>query len=213
MIDIRDIFRSVNETLMWLFPDAKVYKERIRELETPSLSVELVRYATPQFSKDVINKKVDLDIIYYSESNEVGEALSICNKLMSAFSMGLYVRAYEGEKMVDKRYIHCLKAPEYTLVDQDLHFLVTYEFADGLRNLYLADDKEVKEFYEDTRASEDINVKDYIDGKTTEIKISDNPNDGKEFVKDVDFNTIEDKKAYEDEGLKYMEEMKLQYKL
>lgn len=198
---------------MWLFPDAKVYKERIRELETPSLSVELVRYATPQFSKDVINKKVDLDIIYYSKSNEVGEALSICDQLMSAFSMGLYVRAYEGEKMVDKRYIHCLKAPEYTLVDQDLHFLVTYEFADGLRNLYLADDKEVKEFYEDTRGSEDIKVKDYIDGKKTEIKISDNPNDGKEFVKDVDFNTVEEKKAYEDEGLKYMEEMKLQYKL
>ena len=209
MISISDVFGSVNDTLRGLFPGAKVYKERIRKLYTPALSVELVSFTTPQHSKHIINKKIDLDIIYFSKSNEVGEALAVCDRLMSAFSMGIYVRKYgkDGE-ILDKRFIHCLQAPEYKLVDQDLHFMVKFEFADELMASYMTDRKDIKAFSPDTRGTLFDSTKDLSKNDDSKSK-----EDKKDFVKDVDFTKSEDRKAYEDEGLKYMENMKLDYEL
>lgn len=209
MISISDVFSSVNDTLRELFPKARVHKERIRNLNTPSLSVEIISFTTPQHSKHIINKKIDLDIIYFSNSNEVGEALEVCDRLMSAFSMGIYVRKYgKDREILDKRFIHCLQAPEYKLVDQDLHFLVKFEFADELMAEYLNDRRDIKPFSQDTRGTEFDSTMDLVKQDETEPK-----KDKKEFVKDVDFTKEEDRKAYEDEGLKYMEKMKLNYEL
>ena len=209
MISIRDVFSSVNDTLRSLFPEARIYKERIRKLNTPSLSVELISFTTPQHSKHIINKKIDLDIIYFSNSNEVGEALEVCDRLMSAFSMGIYVRKYGKDRTIlDKRFIHCLQAPEYKLVDQDLHFLIKFEFADELMPAYMTDRKDIKPFNQDTRGTDFDSTMDLVKQDEIEPK-----KDKKDFVKDVDFTKEEDRKAYEDEGLKYMEKMKLDYEL
>ena len=209
MISVRDVFSSVNDTLRSLFPEARIYKERIRKLNTPSLSVELVSFTSPQHSKHIINKKIDLDIIYFSNSNEVGEALSVCDRLMSAFSMGIYVRKYgkDGE-ILDKRFIHSLQSPEYKLVDQDLHFMVKFEFADEFMPGYMTDRRVIKPFSQDTRGTDFDSTMDLVKQDETEPK-----KDKKDFVKDVDFTKEEDRKAYEDEGLKYMEKMKLNYEL
>lgn len=150
-----------------------------------------------------------MDIIYFSNSNEVGEALSVCDRLMSAFSMGIYVRKYgkDGE-ILDKRFIHSLQSPEYKLVDQDLHFMVKFEFADEFMPGYMTDRRVIKPFSQDTRGTDFDSTMDLVKQDETEPK-----KDKKDFVKDVDFTKEEDRKAYEDEGLKYMEKMKLNYEL
>ena len=211
MISISDVFSSVNDTLREVFPGARVYKERIRKLYTPALSVELVSFTTPQHSKHIINKKIDLDIIYFSNSNEVGEALSVCDRLMSAFSMGIYVRKYGKDRAIlDKRFIHCLQAPEYKLVDQDLHFMVKFEFADELMPEYMTDRRDIKTFSPETRGALIDSTMELSKEKAKDV---DGRKETKDFVKDVDFTKEEDRKAYEDEGLKYMEKMKLNYEL
>lgn len=194
MITIQDVLVSVRKTLQGLFPGVRVYKERIKNLETPSFSVEIVRLATEQESKAVINKKIDLDIIYFSSENRVDEALSVYGSLMRAFSMGIYARDFKGGEMVDKRFIHCLKTPEYKLVDQDLHFLITFDYADEYNPYFLADDDKMKEFAMDTRGMNlnDKGIKDY--------------------VFDVDFEDEDKKKAYEEEPLKYMKILKTDFK-
>lgn len=208
MISTQDIFRSVNDKLKALFPDATVYKERIRKLYAPALSVELVSFSTPQHSKHIINKKIDLDIIYFSKDNKVGEALTVCDRLMSAFSMGMYVRNYdEGGSLRDKRYIHCLKPPEYKLVDQDLHFLIQFEFADEYLPAYQNDYKEINNFSRDDRGLKVDEAKNIIKDTDKEEKFIPS------FEKDLGFTNEDDRKAYEDEGLKYMENLKLEYEL
>lgn len=209
MVSVKDVFVAINDTLRALFPGAKVYKERIKKLDTPSLSVELVSISTPQHSKHIINKKIDLDIIYFAKNNEVGEALEVCDKLMSAFSIGMYVRDYTKDKQIyDKRYIHCLQAPEYKLIDQDLHFLVKFEFADEFNPSYLNDRKEMKDFNKDTSGIKLDEVKDLITGKKDETEKK-----NQDFVKDVDFKDGKQRKAYEEEGLKYMDKLSINYKL
>lgn len=209
MVSVKDVFVAINETLRALFPGAKVYKERIKKLDTPSLSVELVSISTPQHSKHIINKKIDLDIIYFAKNNEVGEALEVCDKLMNAFSMGMYVRDYTKDKQIwDKRYIHCLQAPEYKLVDQDLHFLVKFEFADEFNPNYLSDRKEMKDFNKDTSGIKVDEVKDLISDEKDETEKK-----NQDFVKDVDFKDEKQRKAYEDEGLKFMDKLSINYKL
>src|SRR5574344_776876 len=108
MIELVDVFKSVDKTLRSSLDNIKVYKERINKLTRPSMSVELISFSKSPHSRFIINKSIDLDIIYFSKNNSVGEALVMADKLMSAFSMGLSVRAYaEGGVMVDKRHLHC----------------------------------------------------------------------------------------------------------
>lgn len=158
-IEVQDIVYEIARVLKSIYPesgDLRVHQERIADLKTPAMSIELVQYSTPQFSQNLINKRVDLDIIYFSESDTVAEALSMVNPLMSAFSMGLkvYERDFDGNiqrdengNIVYSRFIHCLRPPEYTLVDQDLHFMVTFEFADNYKPIYVhLDDENVSEY-------------------------------------------------------------------
>lgn len=202
MIKLTDVFKSVDETLRASFDNIEVYKERINKLKRPVMSVELITFSTSPHSRFIINKSIDLDIIYFSKNNSVGEALVMADKLMSAFSMGLSVRAYDKDgAMVDKRHLHCLKAPEYKLVDQDLHFMVRFDFADEFKPTYLADDKTMKPFDRDLDPGQIDRRKPWSDREV----------DNKDFSPDVDFTTDEDKKSYEEEKIKLMQSLKLEY--
>lgn len=217
MIKLTDVFAAVNETLLASFDKIEVFKERIQKQKRPDMSVELISFTTSPHSRFIINKSLDLDIIYFSKSNSVGEALRVADKLMGAFSMGLTTRVYDKDGvLIDKRTLHCLKSPEYKLVDQDLHFLVRFDFADELEPYYLADDKAMKPYNRDTEPGQidryrpDDRGKNKADfGHDTEQR----PADSEEFVKDVTFKTEEDKKNYEAEKIKLMESLKLDYKI
>ena len=204
MIKLTDVFKSVDETLRASIPGIEVYKERINRVKRPVMSVELISFNTRPHSRSIINKSIDLDIIYFSKNNSVGEALVMADKLMSAFSMGLSVRAYDKDgAIIDKRHIHCLKAPEYKLVDQDLHFLVRFDFADIFRPTYLADDMTMKPFDRDMEDGQ-------VDKRPPK---SDKDVENRGFVEDVKFETDEDKKSYEEEKIKLMQSLKLEYEI
>lgn len=202
MIELVDVFNSVDKTLRASFDNIEVYKERINKLNRPVMSVELITFSTSPHSRFIINKSIDLDIIYFSKGNSVGEALVVADKLMSAFSMGLSARAFDKDGvMVDKRHLHCLKAPEYKLVDQDLHFMVRFDFADEFKPVYLADDEAMKPFDRDLEPGQIDRRKPWSDREV----------DNKDFSPDVDFKTEEDKRSYEEEKIKLMQSMKLNY--
>ena len=142
MISVQDIYNEIARVLRAIFPNLKrVYQERIQNLDTPAMSIELISYKTPQFSQNIINKKVDLDIIYFSKSNGHREALEVLDMLTSAFSMGLKVSKRDEEgKAINTRFLHSLGSPEYKLVDQDLHFLITFDYQDPLEMVYVTDE-------------------------------------------------------------------------
>lgn len=217
MIKLTDIFVAVNESLLASFDKIEVYKEKIHKQKRPDMSVEIISFNTSPHSSFIINKSIDLDIIYFSKNNSVGEALKVADKLMSAFSMGLSVRAYDKDgAMVDKRHLHCLKSPEYKLVDQDLHFLARFDFADELEPYYLADDKTMQPFNRGRDPGQIDRYRPDDRGKSPGDYGRDEgkrPADRKDFVKDVTFITEEDKKRYEDEKIKLMEGLKLEYKI
>lgn len=130
MVSVQDIYEEIARVLRAIFPNLKrVYQERIQNLDTPAMTIELISYKTPQFSQNIINKKVDLDIIYFSKSNGQREALEVLDMLTSAFSMGLTVK---------DRFLHVMDTPEYKLVDQDLHFLLTFDYQDELQMIYVS---------------------------------------------------------------------------
>lgn len=134
MISVQDIYEEIARVLRAIFPNLKrVYQERIQSLDTPAMTIELISYKTPQFSQNIINKKLDLDIIYFSKGNGQREALEVLDMLTSAFSMGLKVK---------DRFLHVIDTPEYKLVDQDLHFLITFDYQDELEMVYVADPDE-----------------------------------------------------------------------
>lgn len=141
MISVQDIYEEIARVLRAIFPNLKrVYQERIEHLETPAMTIELISYRTPQFSQNIINKKVDLDIIYFSKSNGHREALEVLDMLTSVFSMGLKVSKRDEEgKAINTRFLHSLGSPEYKLVDQDLHFLITFDYQDPLEMVYVTD--------------------------------------------------------------------------
>lgn len=141
MISVQDIYNEVARVLRALFPNLKrVYQERIKTIDTPAMSVELISYKTPQFSGKIINKKVDLDIIYFSSSNGHKEALEVLDLLTSAFSMGLKVSKRDDEgRIVNSRFVHVLDTPEHKLIDQDLHFLISFEYQDPLEVIYVTE--------------------------------------------------------------------------
>ena len=141
MISVQDIYEEIARVLRAIFPNLKrVYQERIKTIDTPAMSVELISYKTPQFSEKIINKKVDLDIIYFSSSNGHKEALEVLDLLTSAFSMGLKVSKKDKEgRIVNSRFVHVLDTPEHKLIDQDLHFLISFEYQDPLEVIYVTE--------------------------------------------------------------------------
>lgn len=202
-ISVQDIFFEVARVLKGLYPNSRVHQERIADLKTPAFSIELVQYSTPIFSQAIINKRVDLDIIYYSKNDTIAEALEVQDLLTSAFSMGLMVyerdRSGEivrnGDEIAYKRFIHCLRPPEHTLVDQDLHFMVTFEFADNFAPVYLTLD----EIYKD---GQQIEKEALLTAYNTGHQTLEN--------KELEFKTDEEAKAYIDAEYELMQELKTQ---
>lgn len=132
MIKLVDIFEALEASFRVLFPSLKrVHVERIKKLETPAISMELISYQSPAESPHTVIKQVDIDIIYFSSDNTVLETMRVADRLTNAFSLGLKVK---------DRYLHVAERPEMKLVEQDLHFLVQYEFADELGNYVIMDD-------------------------------------------------------------------------
>lgn len=213
MIKLTDVFVAVNDTLKASFKNIKTYKERINKLDRPLMSVELITFSTSPQSRFIINKSIDLDIIYFSKDNTIEEALKVADKLMSAFSLGLSVRAYGKDgAMVEKRHLHCMKPPEYKLVDQDLHFLVRFDFADELEAYHLADDGQMKAYNKDYEKP----ISKKPDGKIDEepkTNASIRPADNKDFAKDIEFKSEDKKKDYEEEKIKLMQSLKLNYEI
>lgn len=139
MIELKDIMEEIGRTLKALYPSIKgVTSERIENMDSisPGFSIELITNKNTAESESIVNKFVDLDIIYFSENNTVLEALEVQEALTRAFSLGLKVK---------DRFLHTLGEAESKLVDQDLHFLIRYEFADELKPLYVDEDGNLKD--------------------------------------------------------------------
>ena len=179
MISVQDIYEEIARVLRSIFPNLKrVYQERIQNLDTPAMTIELISYKTPQFSQNIINKKVDLDIIYFSKSNCHREALEVLDMLTSAFSMGLKVK---------DRFLHAIDTPEYKLVDQDLHFLITFDYQDPLEVVYVTEPDD-NNLYGVPTTIRDSSIKD----------------------KSIDFDSPEDKYKYLKEEYQMMQDLELE---
>ena len=66
----------------------------------------------------------------------------------------------------------------------------------------------MKDFNKDTSGIKLDEVKDLISDKKDETEKK-----NQDFVKDVDFKDEKQRKAYEEEGLKYMDKLSINYKL
>lgn len=124
MISFGDVLQSVADTIRAVFPDMEetVHIERIENLRTPAVSVEVINIKTPAFGATAVENKINLDIIYFSEDDSVWAAINAGELLSRAFRVGLKVK---------DRYIHTTEEPEIKLVDQDLHFIVEFSYLQG----------------------------------------------------------------------------------
>lgn len=162
MIKLQDIMEEIGRTLKSIYPNIKgVTSERIEDMDSiaPGFSIELISTRNEAVSQNIINTFVDMDIIYFSQNNTVLEAIQVKEKLARVFGLGLKVK---------DRYIHTLGDVESKLVDQDLHFLIRFDYADEYKPLYVDEDGNLNHM--DT-GSTDINNTDNKIEDTDENKI------------------------------------------
>lgn len=127
MVKVMDIMEEVERTLRVMFPRMeRVHLERIRAIKEPSLSIEIITYRAPVLDQYVTRKMVDVEIIYFSKHNSVVEALAMQDELTRAFSLGLKVK---------DRFLHMGEPAEGKMIDQDLHYLMQFDFYDDLNPL------------------------------------------------------------------------------
>lgn len=127
MIKVMDIMEAIERTLRAMFPRMeRVHLERIRTIKEPAFSVEIITYRAPVLDPHVTRKMVDVEIIYFSKHNSVAEALAMQDELTRAFSLGLRVK---------DRFLHMGEPAEGKLIDQDLHYLMQFDFYDDLKPL------------------------------------------------------------------------------
>ncbi|NLY20128.1 MAG: hypothetical protein GXZ08_02440 [Tissierellia bacterium] len=120
---IEKILNRIAEDLRIIFPDTKkVYLERIKKLETPSFSIEVVSYDPKIFDESIINTVLTLDIVYFSKDNDVITALKAGDMLKRYLGLGL---------KVEDRFLHSRYEPRITMIEQDLHFIFTLDFHEG----------------------------------------------------------------------------------
>lgn len=127
MVKVMDIMEEIERTLHVMFPRMeRVHLERIRAIKEPSLSIEIITYRAPVLDQYVTRKMVDVEIIYFSKHNSVAEALAMQDELTRAFSLGLKVK---------DRFLHMGEPAEGKMIDQDLHYLMQFDFYDDLNPL------------------------------------------------------------------------------
>lgn len=136
MINLMDILSALEQSFRVLFPSVKrVHLERIESMEEPSISVEIISYNTPVFSENIIEKHVDIDIIYFSANNRIDEGVIFGDRLKDLLGLGLKVK---------DRFIRIAEPPEMKFVEQDLHFLVQFEYADKYKPITIYNGKVVE---------------------------------------------------------------------
>lgn len=127
MVKVMDIMEEIERTLRVMFPRMeRVHLERIRAIKEPSLSIEIITYRAPVLDQYVTRKIVDVEIIYFSKNNSVAEALAMQDELTRAFSLGLKVK---------DRFLHMGEPAEGKMIDQDMHYLMQFDFYDDLNPL------------------------------------------------------------------------------
>lgn len=162
MIEIKDILTEIDRTLRVLFPSIqKVHLERISKLTTPALSLEIISYNTPIFDQLVINKKLNIGIVYIAKENSIREALEVQEKLTRAFALGLKVK---------DRFLHLGDPLESKLIEQDLHFFINFDFLDELNPVIVTKNKNEAIFNTGDTAVE--NIINEIEIKETDETIS-----------------------------------------
>lgn len=138
MVSVNDIQLKIANDLKIIFPNIKrVYRERIRKLKTPSLSIELVFYNASSITPKLNEKLITLDLIYYAESNSIEEGLKVMEKFNNWLSLGLPVK---------DRFIKVFEEPKFEFVEQDLHYLITFRYFDELNPILVTDDGHIADF-------------------------------------------------------------------
>ena len=130
MITVNDIYAEISRVLKIVFPGAKVYRDAIKKLTVPSFNVQLVVYNTIGFSDKILNRKVKLDIVYLAET-DTKESLEVADKLTSLFMPSFKVK---------DMHIAMNESPEVKIVDNDLHYLVTFDFFDTFERIVANED-------------------------------------------------------------------------
>lgn len=161
MIEIKDVLIEIDRTLRVLFPNIKkVHLERINKLISPALSIEIIGYKTPVIDQHIVNKKLSIEIVYFAKENSVKEALLVQEKLTRAFALGLKVK---------DRFLHIDEECESKLIEQDLHFLMDFDFLDELKPTIATKNKNESIF--DTGDTSIENIVNEIEIKETDETI------------------------------------------
>lgn len=193
MISLKDIMNAIYNSLHSLYPNIEgVTSERIEDINsiTPGFSIELITKKDQAFSENIINTFIDLDIIYFSENNSVLEAISVEQNLIRMFSLGLKVK---------DRFLHTLGEVETKLVDQDLHFLIRFDYADELKPLTTDDEYNLQEL--DTGVG---NINNPTPNEDDIIKEKEELDDGNGNKTEIEIKR---------ENIKYMEKLTTLWKL
>ncbi len=199
MVKVMEIMEEIERTLRVMFPRMeRVHLERIRAIKEPSISIEIITYRVPVLDQYVTRKMVDVEIIYFSKNNSVAEALAMQDELTRAFSLGLKVK---------DRFLHMGEPAEGKMIDQDLHYLMQFDFYDELNPL-------IATRYEHT-ARPDVgatSIDNIIDEKEVEPdKWTPDEEDDDSYLPEDDPTKREEKPLAD--KLEYMEVLKMDYEL
>lgn len=148
MVSINDIQEKIARDLKIIFPNIKrVSRESIRELETPCLSIQLVFYNAPVIHSRQVLKTVEMDLIYYAKSDKKSEGYSVMDRFNSWLALGLPVK---------DRFIKTAEEPTFSFVDNDLHYLITFQYFDDYAGIFVTDNNHIAEFEDDGEGLENI---------------------------------------------------------
>lgn len=128
------IAEEIARVLKKLEPRAKVYLERIETLTKPCFSIEVVSDNSTVINAQCEERRLLLDIIYYPKSNVMQEAIEMNGKLMSIFLPTF--------RLNDNKTFTFHQGVEAKFIDQDLHFLIPFEWRQSILKSFVdADNK------------------------------------------------------------------------
>ncbi len=147
-----DIWIAIGELLKAAFPGVNVYKERVKKLEAPAFSVELVERSTEVFGGLTRKRRYLFDIVYYSKTGALSENFAVEDRLTRSILPSL---------KVGPRWVAILEPVRSHYVDEDLHFFVPVSFTDGGTSFaYFKDPKtgEITAAESDTEVTDKRNI-------------------------------------------------------